>query len=297
MKICPWCDKKIPDMASYCMYCGKKLETDEKPSTNVNGEFAVENSKNGGIHTSVIKEEISIGKKFSRAYLLAFGFSCGAAASVVLNQSSYANDSAYINELVMHFLTSMLIYSVLFIFISFVFKNYFKPIVIGIIAIMVICAIGSSLYQKQTRPTTRVIYQTVVISKTPSIKITPTLKPEPTRAVDAYSTQKALNEINRKATEAKANSLDECRIWSKVSLDDVGKKLCVYGEVLDAYPAGDGAYGVSFGNKKGDFYLISYEQGWYIDIEGKCIKTKGEIKQLGSSPVIVIGDDDVFYCD
>ena len=47
------------------------------------------------------------------------------------------------------------------------------------------------------------------------------------------------------------------------------------GTVFDAYPAGNGAYAISFSKEVGTFRFISYDPGWYIGIIGECVKSTG----------------------
>ena len=85
-----------------------------------------------------------------------------------------------------------------------------------------------------------------------------------------------------------------CKRWQDVALRNEGKNLCVTGIVRSAYNT-EQAYFITFGNQPGDFYIISYE--WiFPDVHsGVCVQATGEIKRLGSSPVIDIEYHDNLY--
>ena len=98
----------------------------------------------------------------------------------------------------------------------------------------------------------------------------------------------------------------DCTLWSDVSVEDVGKSMCVFGKV--EFIASDGqAFFIYFVKDtrvvEGDFYLLSYrreyrESGFGSEMIGNCIQISGDIERIGSSPVIVFTDyeNEIDYC-
>lgn len=87
-----------------------------------------------------------------------------------------------------------------------------------------------------------------------------------------------------------------CILWSVVHLKDVNTKKCIYGQVVGLFPE-DQIYYITFSQKIGDFYLISYGKNFPQDIKGKCVQIEGAIEQIGSSPVIVLSkSSNLLFC-
>ena len=78
-----------------------------------------------------------------------------------------------------------------------------------------------------------------------------------------------------------------CTLWSMVSLSDIGRRMCVYGNIEEEFED-DMAYYIRFSKSPGDFYIVSYD--WvYKDLgKGDCVSMTGEVQKLGASPVIVL---------
>jgi hypothetical protein len=92
--------------------------------------------------------------------------------------------------------------------------------------------------------------------------------------------------------------LDDCTEWSLVTVDDVGKTLCVYGAVFSRYTVQEPAFKVhyvKFGDGGRDFYLVSYDWA-FTDLQvGDCLMLTGPIQRLGNNPVIAITHDNILY--
>jgi hypothetical protein len=85
-----------------------------------------------------------------------------------------------------------------------------------------------------------------------------------------------------------------CTPWTDIHLTDVGSQMCVYGTVQSAYSR-DGIFYITFGDQRGDFYLLSYGSIYPDAKSNTCVLTRGEVERLGSSPVIVIGNKNLLY--
>lgn len=119
-----------------------------------------------------------------------------------------------------------------------------------------------------TRTHTPAATATLAVTPTPRDTETPTPEPTPTSAVAG------------------------CVPAAAITLDDVGKELCVTAfvfsaEVFDTY------FSVRTGE---DFYFVSYAKGWYKDYgvtweyeKGDCVYATGKIEQIGSFPLMQVG--------
>lgn len=87
-----------------------------------------------------------------------------------------------------------------------------------------------------------------------------------------------------------------CTLWSSVTLSDVGKTLCVYGVVKHS-TIRDGTLFLTFSNKNTDFFFVHYGGTWFEGVENNCAMAEGKIQQIGGSPVIVINQYDLHFCE
>jgi hypothetical protein len=78
-----------------------------------------------------------------------------------------------------------------------------------------------------------------------------------------------------------------------VSLSDVGKILCVKGDVFQA-SSGDNAFFIRFDGQAGTFFIIAYDWVWQEAKAGACIQVTGQIQKLGSTPVITLRKRDSY---
>lgn len=95
-------------------------------------------------------------------------------------------------------------------------------------------------------------------------------------------------------TATRSPTAEPCLTWAEITLDDVGKTRCVYGVVLTAY-TNDNIFYMTFSRKASDFYMVSYG-GWYEGVQGNCVLGKGEIKQIGQAPIMIIDEKNLFEC-
>lgn len=125
----------------------------------------------------------------------------------------------------------------------------------------------------------------------------------PTRAPSATSTtESAVVSIASSPTPSNTNtpvpsltptsSVAGCVPAASITLEDVGKELCVTAsvfraEVLETY------FSVRTGE---DFYYVSYAKGWYASYgttweleKGDCVYATGKIEKIGSYPLMQVG--------
>jgi hypothetical protein len=87
-----------------------------------------------------------------------------------------------------------------------------------------------------------------------------------------------------------------CMSWSDVSPDMVDQEICVYGDVVRAYSS-EGVFFMLFTNEPGHFFLLAYNWG-DAGLAGSCVQTRGVVKRLGLSPVMVVTQKaDIGPCD
>ena len=82
-------------------------------------------------------------------------------------------------------------------------------------------------------------------------------------------------------------SIVGCVPAASVSTIDVGKTLCVTGNVLrtETKPS---SFLIILENPKDAFYFLSYDRKWEDLKEGECVFATGKILQLGNNPVMIL---------
>lgn len=79
----------------------------------------------------------------------------------------------------------------------------------------------------------------------------------------------------------------DCTPASAVTLDDVGKTICVFGDIVRAYKQGVASY-IIFNNQRSTFYMVSYDIDWGDLFPEGCVQGRGEIQRLSNSPIMVL---------
>ena len=87
-----------------------------------------------------------------------------------------------------------------------------------------------------------------------------------------------MESINYKETSA------VCESWSTITLQDVGKELCVYGFVVSSFSNSSGTtHQIFFGGLEKFHAIGDFNPNFRFN---ECIKLRGTIKKMGISPVI-----------
>jgi len=102
---------------------------------------------------------------------------------------------------------------------------------------------------------------------------------------------KTIRQITRTFTPQKPN----CTHWSEITLNDVGKTICVYGTVYDSYWGGDIFY-IRFTTVKNSFKFIVLNNYYFEDINGKCVQSTSEIKNFDKVPYMEVREK-IYFCD
>ncbi len=100
--------------------------------------------------------------------------------------------------------------------------------------------------------------------------------------------------------EDSADADEDCVRWDAVTLDDVGKTLCVYGTVRTSwYSDNQGAYIITFSEDPEAVYFILYGNWYYEDNEliGNCVMFTSKISKVYNTPVLYIqATDNIYKC-
>jgi len=145
---------------------------------------------------------------------------------------------------------------------------------------MAIAFVGFSLVSSNTtKATTQHVPTQIQVINTSA----PTRTPSPTK----------------RPTQARVVSLsptpdNNCVLWSKVTKNNKGEKLCVYGTVKRAY-WGEKIFYMSFGDGMYDFRMLVLNGYYYKDIQGKCVRVEGIVKTYQDLPYIEV-DDNLLKC-
>ena len=153
---------------------------------------------------------------------------------------------------------------------------------------------------------------TVTLTATPTATSTPTETPTPTldaTATEAFvltATAGTTRTARAETAEAQVNMWAtqtqeaKCRRWDTVTMDDVGKEMCVYGIVRQAWiDYQQYAFFMTFGNQPEDLYMVVYNGWYYTDVENRCVQFNGEIMALGDTPVFVVNPTpgELYLCE
>lgn len=134
------------------------------------------------------------------------------------------------------------------------------------------------------------------VAATPTEKPTQKPTPRPTKRPTATTRPLMLTVTAIVARDKSAGVVDGCYLWSKITLADKGKTMCVYGTADSTYHR-EGTFYVTFGNDRNDFYFVSYGDFWYEGMKGNCVMAEGKVEQIGSAPVIVVPENKFYHCD
>ena len=128
----------------------------------------------------------------------------------------------------------------------------------------------------------------------PTVPASPTLTPPPTSTPRPRPTN---------TPEGMREYYGEtCYRWDTVSLDDLGRTICVWGDsVKQRIDQENGVTWLYFGQDRRDFQFVLYaQQGYYESWEEgalDCIYLSGEVHKIGETPVITIEGNTVWTCD
>ncbi|MGE5124626.1 MAG: hypothetical protein ACM3H7_08910 [Acidobacteriaceae bacterium] len=144
---------------------------------------------------------------------------------------------------------------------------------------------------KASQPTA---VQPPVKSPTPTqtLPITPSVTASPTRTVTPTSTRRYTYTPTFTSTHLPPSLTPSITptptpaCWQAVdiSLDDVGKTLCVRGTVTELITQSN-SFLVIFGHAKGAFYWVSYDMAWDQAKLRTCYQLVSKIIQIGNSPI------------
>ncbi len=81
--------------------------------------------------------------------------------------------------------------------------------------------------------------------------------------------------------------INGCISSSQVTLQDVGKILCISGTVI-RISAEPSAFYIFVEDPADAFYFVSYDRVWADLEEDTCIYATGEIRQLGNNPIMLL---------
>ena len=109
-----------------------------------------------------------------------------------------------------------------------------------------------------------------------------------TPTIRVSSSPTATGVKNTPTSRPSETAKNECVDVLTVTLNDVGKTLCVRGMILNFENRPSG-FLIAFSAQRGSMYWVSYDLVWEPAKEGLCVETMGEVMQIANSPVLVFG--------
>lgn len=92
------------------------------------------------------------------------------------------------------------------------------------------------------------------------------------------------------------SSSSTCTKWSDVTKNDIGKEICVYGIVVNAYYSENyKGYFILFSSDPSAMYIVKYGDKVYDDLTGKCVQYTGTLGNVWDTPVMSMNIDDSLY--
>jgi hypothetical protein len=119
----------------------------------------------------------------------------------------------------------------------------------------------------------------------------PTATPVPTQTEAATESPTITATLEPTSAVIIPSSAD-CVPALSITMDDVGKTLCVTGTVVFVLQ-NDTAFSIFFSNEDGYFRIVVYDRVYKNIKKGVCVKVTGEIKTLTGIPVMALGYNDV----
>lgn len=93
-----------------------------------------------------------------------------------------------------------------------------------------------------------------------------------------------------------SSSESACTKWSDVTKNDIGKEICVYGIVVNAYYSENyKGYFILFSSDPSALYIVKYGDKLFDDLTGKCVQYTGILGKVWDTPVMSMGIDDPLH--
>ncbi len=135
-----------------------------------------------------------------------------------------------------------------------------------------------------------------ILSAAPTEALTeaPTVRPSPTKAPPLSVTS------TPRATITRSPVIGNCTRWDRLSREDVGEEVCVYGIIARIITGG--SQSMIFASPDGPLASVEFRfliiNAWYPDIkEGMCVRGEGVLRENGPTSYLFINTDQLWTYD
>lgn len=194
----------------------------------------------------------------------------------------------------LHFLGNLFIYTLIIVSIIEIWIRKDKRWILLVVGVIIVIGFLVLINQSDSINDSRKFIYVPTQIPTPVVMTQGALQTRTPQEKTTEESRKATDMATWKAPTIVSKVSNGCVRWSKVTIEDRGKKMCVYGMVLNAYDSTRMFY-ITFGLNDDDFRFVDYDF-YYENIIGNCAKATGIVKTYLNMPYIELNGE-LYRCN